>query len=244
MRVSARCFAITGLGYARPWSVNAGFIVGAHTTLIVDTGANALAAASIHGYATAARPGNRLVVLNTEKHFDHIGGNSYFRDVGVDVYGHPGIERTEAEFRAEIQEFNALTSNAIRRKRGEAEAFYHGTRLCNANLRVQDETAWDLGGCTVEILPAPGHTPTNLSVYVPGDGVLYSGDYLVNGYLPNLDAGAPSDWRLWLEPVDRIAACDPQAVVGGHGPVTTGDEESVRGYLLESIARGSSPAAG
>ena len=51
-----------------------------HTTLIVDAAANALAAATIHGYATIARPGNRLGVIDTEKHFDHIGGNAYFRE--------------------------------------------------------------------------------------------------------------------------------------------------------------------
>ena len=54
-------------------------MVGQHTTLIVDTAANALAAATIHGYATIARPGNRLVVIDTEKHFDHIGGDDVNR---------------------------------------------------------------------------------------------------------------------------------------------------------------------
>jgi glyoxylase-like metal-dependent hydrolase (beta-lactamase superfamily II) len=60
------------------------FVVGQHTTLVVDTGANALAAATIHGYATVARPGNRLVVIDTEKHFDHLGGNGYFRERGAE----------------------------------------------------------------------------------------------------------------------------------------------------------------
>ena len=44
MRLSPRCFAVTGLAYIPPWSVNAGFVAGEHTTLVVDTGANALAA--------------------------------------------------------------------------------------------------------------------------------------------------------------------------------------------------------
>ena len=77
MRLSNRCYAVTGLAYSAPWCVNAGFIAGDKITLVVDTGANALAAQSIHGYASAARPSNQLRVINTEKHFDHIGGNSF-----------------------------------------------------------------------------------------------------------------------------------------------------------------------
>ena len=102
MRLSNRCFAVTGLGYLPPWTVNAGFITGDEITLIIDTGANAAAASTIHGYASVARPSNRLLVLDTERHFDHIGGNGYFRERGIDVYGHASIQRTDDEFRAEI----------------------------------------------------------------------------------------------------------------------------------------------
>src|SRR5580704_19533588 len=73
MRLSARCYAVTGLAYSPPWCVNAGFIAGDTQTLVIDTGGNALAGQTVHGYAIAARPENRLRVLNTEKHFDHIG---------------------------------------------------------------------------------------------------------------------------------------------------------------------------
>ncbi len=90
---------------------------------IIDTGANAAAAATIHGYASIARPSNDLLVLNTERHFDHIGGNGYFRDLGIDVYGHASIQRTESEFRAEMAEFNAEISNPARRDRAKNRDF-------------------------------------------------------------------------------------------------------------------------
>jgi hypothetical protein len=47
MRLSDRCFAVTGLAYVPPWSVNSGFVAGEQITLVIDTGANALAAATI-----------------------------------------------------------------------------------------------------------------------------------------------------------------------------------------------------
>jgi glyoxylase-like metal-dependent hydrolase (beta-lactamase superfamily II) len=99
MQLSDHCYAITGLGYVSPWCVNAGFVVGGEMTLIVDTGSNTLAAQSIHGYASTARPANKLRVINTEKHFDHIGGNGYFRELGLEVWGHADIAERPTNFK-------------------------------------------------------------------------------------------------------------------------------------------------
>jgi len=246
MLLSPRCFAITGLGYSPPWCVNAGFVTGDETTLVLDTGGNALAGATIHGYASAARPGNRLVVLNLEKHFDHIGGNGYFRERGIDIFGHAGIQRTDAEFAAEIDEFNSSIPNPARRARREAEVFFGGTALTNPNRLLPDDMRMNLGNCEIEILLTPGHTPTNISVYVPSDGVLFCADTLINGYVPNLDAGSVDDWRTWLKSIDRLEALAPRIVVPGHGAVAVEDEvprliQRVREVLRRAIEEGRSP---
>lgn len=248
MQISTRCYAVTGLACIPPWSVNAGFVVGEHTTLIADTGANALAAATIHGYALAARPGNRLTVVDTEPHFDHIGGNGFFRAQGIEIYGHAGVHRAPAEFDAEIAEFNSVILNAARRERVEAKVFYAGTTLENPSQTLAADTRMDLGGCEVEILLTPGHTPANISVWVPDDGVLFSGDCLVNGYLPNLDCGGVIDWKTWLASLHRIACLAPKVVVPGHGPVAFADEvtkliDTMRNTLECAIAAGRSPTA-
>ncbi len=248
MRLSPRCYAVTGLAYSPPWCVNAGFIAGDAETLVIDTGGNALAGQTVHGYATAARPGNRLRVLNTEKHFDHIGGNGVFRALGIDIWGHGGIERTAAEFQAELAEYNDAIPNPHRRAAGEAAAFFHGTQLINPNRAIEQDTRFDLGNCTVEILLTPGHTTTNISAWVPADGVLYTGDCLIAEYIPNLDAGTPSDWQVWLASIDRLDALKPATVVMGHGPVARGAQvrtviDRVRSVLQESIDRGHSPTA-
>jgi glyoxylase-like metal-dependent hydrolase (beta-lactamase superfamily II) len=248
LRLSDRCFAVTGLGYLPPWTVNGGFITGDDTTLIVDTGANASAASTIHGYASIARPSNRLLAIDTERHFDHIGGNGFFRERGIDIWGHASIQRTDDEFRAEVAEFNAAISNAARRSRHEARIFYGETRLANPNFPIAEDFRMDLGACEIDILLTPGHTASNISVYVPASGVLYSGDCLANGYLPNLDAGSVADWRIWLQSLDRVAGLALRFIVPGHGPVAAGDGvprliESVREILEKSIEAGRSPTS-
>ncbi len=240
MRVSEHCWAVTGLAYLPPWEVNAGFVAGAHTTVAVDTGASALAAATIYGYAAAARPGNRLLVINTERHFDHIGGNAYFRERGADILGHPACVRTEQEFRAEVAEFNAMIADSSRRARGEAEVFYRGTSLALPDRFIAEDAVLDLGGLEVRVLLTPGHTPSNLTLHVPAEDVLYSGDCLVNGYFPNLGGGAEPEWRQWLGSLARIERLAPEFVVPGHGSVAHGDEvremiERVRKALGEAL---------
>jgi glyoxylase-like metal-dependent hydrolase (beta-lactamase superfamily II) len=248
MKLTDHCYAVTGLGYSSPWCVNAGFVVGEEMTLVVDTGGNTLAAQTIHGYACAARPGNTLRVINTEKHFDHIGGNGYFRAQGIDLWGHAGIARTPDEFLAEMNEFNDAIPCPARRARHEERAFFYQTTLTNPNCPIHGVTTFDLGGGKAEILLTPGHTRTNLSVWVAQDRVLFTGDCVVREYLPNLDAGGVDDWKVWLDLLDQIERLKPAFIVGGHGPVTHGDEipaviDSMRKVLKEAITRGVSPTA-
>ena len=221
-------------------------MVGEEITLIVDTGANALAASTIHGYATAVRPANRVIVINTEKHFDHIGGNGYFREQGIAVHGHAAIERTPEEFRAELAEFNAGISHPVRRAQSEERVFYFQTSPANPDHPITGDTQFDLGDCSIQVLLTPGHTPTNISIFVPGDGVVFCGDCLTSRYLPNLECGGPDDWRQWLDSLDRIAALKPATIVCGHGPVASGDEvspllDTMRDILTQAIATGRPP---
>ena len=246
MQISPHCYAVTGLGYFSPWCVNAGFVAGDTTTLIVDTGTNWMAAQTIHGYACAVHPSNRILAVNTEKHFDHVGGNGFFRDLGIDIYGHAENQRTAEEFAAEIAVFNDSTLDRLRCEREEAHAFFHRTELTAPNKKISDETVFDLGGVTAEVLFTPGHTRTNLSIWIPQERVLYTGDCVVSLYRPNLEAGSSEDWRLWLASLDRIEGLRPAFVLGGHGNLLSAVElttaiEIIRGDLCEAIAQGLSP---
>jgi len=246
VQISTRCYAVTGLGYSTPWCVNAGFVVGDGTTLVVDAGANRLAAQTIHGYATAARPGNQLMLINTERHFDHMGGDGYFHGLGVPIFGHAGIARTAASFDREIAEFTAEISDPARRAFDEGRAFYAGTTLANPDHPISADTEFKLGDCTARILLTPGHTPTNLSVWIPEDGVLYTGDCLIRGYVPNLESGGPAEWTQWLQSLVRLEQLRARILVTGHGLVSRDGEvqdcvDRVRRVVQAALASGRPP---
>jgi glyoxylase-like metal-dependent hydrolase (beta-lactamase superfamily II) len=242
MKISEHAYAVTGFGYIPPWEVNAGFVAGDSRTLIVDSGPNRFAAQTLYGYARAVRLQNQMSAVNTERHLDHIGGNGYFLQMGIDVSGHASINRKPEDLEADIEEMNTAVPDPFRRGRREAAQFFKDTSVANPNRFIDCDTDMDLGACSVRILLTPGHTASNLSVFVPSDGVLFSGDCVVADYFPNL--GDPvSDWRIWLDSLDRIEALRPEILVPGHGDVQAGSQvraaiARMRVILKKSMEKG------
>ncbi len=250
MRLSPSCYAIPGLCCIPPWWHNAGFVVGGSRTLVVDTGGNLAAAQTIHGYATAVRPGQPLVAVNTEPHLDHLLGNAFFCERGVEVLGHASIARTEGDLARYQEDVRACIADRARAARHEERSFFAGTTLRNPTRHVSEDTELDLGGLSAVLVLTPGHTTGNLCVYVPAERVLYAADCLEPGYMPGLEEGAPDAWRDWLSSLDRIETLQPLVVVPGHGHVLTGEaairEElaRVREVLREAIRSGAPPNGG
>lgn len=225
MKISEHCYLISGLSVESPWAVNSGFIVGRHSTLIIDTGSNYLSAQTIYGYARCAKPDNRLIAVNTELHFDHIGGNCLFREKNIDIFAYPGANRKEEEFIRNKKDFNDTIPNDVRREQQEAEIFFYKTELVNPNRELSHNDNIDLGDVNVTVVATPGHTPRNISLFVPSDGVLYCGDCIVTGYIPNLEAGHTADWQTWLKSIDILKKLKPDIIVPGHGHSISGPEQ-------------------
>lgn len=247
MKITDRCYAIYGLTTIPPWMVNAGFIVGSRKTLIIDTGYNYLSAQTIHGYALAAAPENELVALNTEPHSDHMGGNCFFRELGIDVYGHEDIHRPDEDLAAVKAAYNASIQNPVRRDHHEENVVFTKTRFVDPNIAVSEDIAIDLSDTEVQILLTPGHTPMNISVFVPTDGVLFSGDTLISGYIPHLAEGTPEDWEDWLSSLEKLKSLSVETVVPGHGEVIRGPRigktiEETEATIRRALESGQPPA--
>ena len=191
VRLGRHCYALAGFAYLPPWSVNAGFVCGEQLTLIVDTGPTAYAAATILGYAQAARPANTVMAVNTELHLDHLAGNSLLREQGIDVYGHPSIARSDADLLADVADYETSVIDPGRRE--EARLPFLGTHIANPNKFVDRDQALDLEGVTAQLLLDPGHTTANLAVWIAADRELYSGDTVVSDYRPNLTTGTQGE---------------------------------------------------
>ena len=135
MKIGDSCYAIQGLYFLPPpWSVNSGFIVGQDRTLIIDTGSNRYSAETILGYASAAGGNNRIEVINTEQHMDHIGGNCLFLEKGISIYGHRSIERHSDLIDEYREEFNNHVKNNIRKSFQEGQILSQHYFCCQSGL--------------------------------------------------------------------------------------------------------------
>jgi glyoxylase-like metal-dependent hydrolase (beta-lactamase superfamily II) len=222
MKLTNHCYAVTGLYFAPPWSVNAGFIAGKNKTLIIDAGSNATSAQTIYGYALAVALENELLLVNTEKHLDHVGGNAYFSEKGITIYGHPSIQRNQHELSDTIEEINAGIPGIVRRKHREGFIAFDHTTVKNPDIAIDHEIEFDLGEIGAQVILTPGHTTSNISVYQQNEKVLYCGDCILPEFIPNLEEGNVPEWQSWLTSIERIQQLDIETIVPGHGNVLNG----------------------
>jgi glyoxylase-like metal-dependent hydrolase (beta-lactamase superfamily II) len=248
MRLSDKCYAVLGLGCYPPWVVNSGFVVGSKKTLVIDSSAGYLTAQTIYGYAKSVNPSNEILLVNSEKHLDHIGGNCLFAEKGIEIYGHELNKRKEEDLNGDIDFYNSCIKEKIRRESREEKIFYEKTKIVNHQSDVADNQVFDLGEIEAEIIFTPGHTETNISIYVPSEKVIYSGDTIVQGYIPNLASGNVNAWNQWLNSLDIISSLDLNVIIPGHGNVLFNDEitaeiDRIRFTLLKAIETGKTPTS-
>ncbi|HUU05219.1 MAG TPA: MBL fold metallo-hydrolase [Patescibacteria group bacterium] len=240
MKISNNCFAITGLYCVTPWSVNAGFIVGDKKTLVIDAGSNYISARTIYGYAKTAKPSNEMMLINTEKHLDHIGGNGLFRENNVDIYGHFLLNRKQEDLANWIVGINGSIAEERRRHANEGAIAFEKTEIVNPNCRIEKEGEIDLGGIAAKVLMTTGHTDTNISVYCEQDNVLFCGDCIVQKLIPNIEEDGIEMLNAWGKSLEKIAELQPDILVPGHGDIIYGKNileeiERTRKILTETI---------
>jgi glyoxylase-like metal-dependent hydrolase (beta-lactamase superfamily II) len=77
----------------------------------------------------------------------------------------------------------------------------------------------------------PAHTPEDLVVVLPQQGVLIAGDLVFRGRVPFV---GQADSGRWIEALNRLLAYDVRTIVPGHGPASTSavaDLKLTRDYL-------------
>ncbi len=87
---------------------------------------------------------------------------------------------------------------------------------------LADGQVLSVGGTDVHVLHTPGHAPGAVCFYVPGEGVLFSGDTLFQGG-PGATGRSYSDFPTILRSIrERLLPLPPDTVVHtGHGDDTT-----------------------
>ena len=153
-------------------------------------------------------------LINTEPHGDHISGNAYFPQ--VPVVGHVKLQQCFDQY---LNAFGSLEDKRERMKTIDPDSVwlmghpdYQDPN--RPTLIYENELTLNLGNHTFHIMHHPGHTAPQTSIYVPEEGVVFTGDnvfYKCRTWLQECDP-----WE-WLAALDKIAALDVDWIVPGHG---------------------------
>jgi len=204
---------------------NAGFVVTDEGVVVVDAlGTVPLGEALVKAIRRVTdKPIRRVIV--THYHADHFYGLAPLKQAGADVWAHAAgrVYLTEGEGARRLEQ----------RARDLFPWVEPGMQLVGADRWLERDEAFTLGGVRFEIHHlGPAHSPEDVIVVLPGEGVLFSGDILFAGRIPFVDE---ADSKQWLQRIERLLAMKPVLMVTGHGPVSrdpTRDLALMRDYLL------------
>ena len=223
---------------------NPSFVTTSDGVVVIDT--PQLPTKAVEMRQEAETHGPIRYLINTEHHVDHIFGNYWFKGAGKVVH-HQGVADNFMTVYPELDPFAyALEAIPVDDPEGMAlvpdrETYYadpnRGTVVFTGDLTLR------VGDHTFRLLHTPGHTPGQIAVHLPEEGVLFTSDNVFHQCQTWL---MTSDVPQWLNSLDRLRGLDFDILVPGHGPVT--DKRAIdaqRAFLLEwvtavalAIARG------
>jgi cyclase len=192
------------------WGCNPGFLVTTEGVVMIDTPQQPIDA--VRWRERLNEHGSIRYVINTEPHIDHISGNAFFP--GAEVIGQVGLKDRYEQ--AVPQMTSAERLEAMKQSDPDSVwLFNHPSYPPNPPVRTfTDELTLQLGRHTIRCIHLPGHTAPQTGVYLPDEGVLFTGDNIFHQCKTFIQEADP--WE-WLDALERIGAIDAAVIVPGHG---------------------------
>jgi cyclase len=208
--------------YSLNWGtmgLNVGMSSGSDGIVLIDA-QDELAVARLESEIARRSDKPVLIVINTHWHFDHVGGNAFYRRQGAVVIAH---ENTLARLKAE--QVNPLGGKQL----AFPAAFW-------PTLTFRDQISLHVNGDDIDILHVPnGHTDGDLIVRFAKADILFAADLFNNGDYTRVDLrggsldGMIAAYRKLLPaPDERVK------VVPGRGRV--GTKKDLEDYLAVMVA--------
>jgi glyoxylase-like metal-dependent hydrolase (beta-lactamase superfamily II) len=156
---------------------------------------------------SSTQPRRQLLVVNTHQHYDHVWGNSLFA---------VGKEFAAPILASELSREPARAQDAKLLEKQAEESRFAGLQLLEPNLYFQNEFLIDGGDLSLRLIPAPGHTPDQVVVWIPELSILLAADALE---FPFPYVANPADLPVMLETMRMLQALNPKTVLPCHGGV-------------------------
>ena len=204
---------------------NAGFVVTDEGVVVIDAlGTPSLGNALVQAIRSVTKQPIKRVIL-THYHADHFYGLIALKDAGADVWAH----------KAALEYLNG--GEAERRREQRSRDLFpwvdEKMPIVRADKWLDESDSFTLGNVRFDIQHmGPAHSPEDMIVIVPSEGVVFSGDILFAGRIPFV---GEADSRRWLARIDKLLEMKPRIMVTGHGEVSRDPAKDLaltRDYLV------------
>jgi quinoprotein relay system zinc metallohydrolase 2 len=186
---------------------NVGFVVGAKCVAVIDTGGSIRIGRALRAAVRERTSLPICYVINTHVHVDHVLGNGAFRGDSPSFVGNAAL----AEAMVRSKEFFVAQFAA------DLDPPPTVDQIIGPDTLIERDLDLDLGGRRLELRAWPkAHTDSDLTVYDPKTGTLWTGDLMFIGRLPALDGSLKG----WLAALDALERMPVKLAVPGHGPLT------------------------
>ncbi|MGH8162579.1 MAG: MBL fold metallo-hydrolase [Gammaproteobacteria bacterium] len=203
-----------------PAGANAGFVIGPHAVLVVDTFEDPAAAKAMLADIRKKTDKPIRYVIDTHYHLDHTAGNNVFAAAGAVVMAQRNAHTWE---RTQNLKFFGAHPTA------KQKHFVATLGLPSVTYK-KGITIW-LGNHKVIVRTLEGHTGSDSTVVIPYAHVVFTGDIFWDHTLPNL---IDANTREQIASNDVYLKDYPDATfVPGHGHIGTAtDVRAFRNYLV------------
>jgi glyoxylase-like metal-dependent hydrolase (beta-lactamase superfamily II) len=198
---------------------NAGVVIGEDGVVVVDTMTGDDVAGRLLREIRALTSLPVRFVVNTHYHGDHVAGNRLFVDAGAQLIAHRNVRRW---ILPENLRMLGDTPNP------ELKTFVE--RFVAPHVGYTEAVDLYLGSRVVHVRSFPGHTGGDSVVIVPDAKVVFAGDLLWRGVVPNTIDGTT---KAWIQTLSTLATdYAGHTFVPGHGGIAkTQDVIALRDYL-------------
>jgi cyclase len=184
---------------------NASFIVTTEGVVMIDT--PMIPVDAIKWRDEIARFGAVRYLINTEPHEDHFTGDYFFDGI---IIAHEGTrEAIKAESIDKLKKNLKISSP-------ESLPLIEQFHFRLPSITLSERLTLHLGKHTFQLINLPGHTPFQVAIFVPEEGVLFTTDNVLGAFQPSLRQALPYQW---IDSIHRMEALKPKILVPGHGPL-------------------------
>ena len=209
---------------------NVGFVVTGAGVIMIDTPLLPPEARQWRDEIARVTDQEVIYIINTDYHPDCVIGNHVF---GAPVIAHELVWTKMKSYR---DSFRHRLIDAFRSE-PEVAAGLKGLRIVTPQITLTDRMVLHKGNKELRLIHVGGHTPASIIVHIPGDGVLFAGDVVVNGVHPLMGEANSKEWLNALTYIRRPWV-KAEVIVPGEGEICDKEAtEKLSRYIRRLRAR-------